>query len=736
MAMKPLFDLLPALHRLRDAAQGDQLQTLLNVVTGEVRLVEDDIARLYDNWFIETCEEWVVPYIADLLGVRGLPEVPAAGAAAALTLRGHVANTLAYRRRKGTAAVLEQLAVDLTGWRCKAVEFFERTAAAQHANHPRTRHLFTADIRSSYANQYIDTPFDEAAHLAEVRHIDNRRGWYNAPHIGLFLWRIQSYQLEDVTARAVDGLRYVLDPLGRDLALFNVPRTEDDLTQSAEPLHVPMPVSRHTLHRDLASYYGDAGNARSIRIFTGGAVQPASAVCAGILDDHGSEWTHNAPAGKAIIDPELGRVAFDVVPDAPVTASYAYGFGGDLGGGPYDRRASVGEALKSGVGWQMGVFHAPPPSQSSIVATLADAVKAWNQQPAGTQGVIALMDSRSYSEDLDTAARRIRIPEGSQLLIVAADWPSELVNGVHEWRAGRLAPTGVRPHLRGTIEVIGTAPAASPNPGRLIVNGVLLEGKLAVRAGNLGGLELAHCTLPPGLSTLTAGVNPNLTLALSRVVCGAVTAGANVRSVQLLDSIVQGDVAAPDMRVDASTVFGTTSARTLHASNSILLGQVAVERRQEGCVRFSYLPVESEAPRRFRCQPATAADATRVRPRFASTRLADPDYALLADACPVEIVNGAEDEGEMGAWHFVQAPLRQRTLQLALDEYLRFGLEAGVFIVSPRRHGARAALSAPMQLPRSPLRPRAPITPSKSKPTARATARPSRKSPRPSRRKR
>jgi hypothetical protein len=52
-------------------------------------------------------------------------------------------------------------------------------------------------------------------------------------------------------------------------------------------------------------------------------------------------------------------------------------------------------------------------------------------------------------------------------------------------------------------------------------------------------------------------------------------------------------------------------------------------------------------------------------------------FALLADACPVEIVTGAEDEGEMGAWHFVQAPLRLRTLELALEEYLRFGLEAG-----------------------------------------------------------
>ena len=73
--MKPLFSLLPAVHRLRDAAQGDPLRALLNVMDREVQLVEDDISRLYDNWFIETCDEWVVPYIADLLGVRALPGV-------------------------------------------------------------------------------------------------------------------------------------------------------------------------------------------------------------------------------------------------------------------------------------------------------------------------------------------------------------------------------------------------------------------------------------------------------------------------------------------------------------------------------------------------------------------------------------------------------------------------------------------------------------------------------------
>ncbi|HXJ63900.1 MAG TPA: hypothetical protein VNN79_09110, partial [Actinomycetota bacterium] len=54
-----VFDLLPAVYRQRDAEQGRVLQALLSVVERELTLLEADVARLYDDWFIETCEEWV-----------------------------------------------------------------------------------------------------------------------------------------------------------------------------------------------------------------------------------------------------------------------------------------------------------------------------------------------------------------------------------------------------------------------------------------------------------------------------------------------------------------------------------------------------------------------------------------------------------------------------------------------------------------------------------------------------
>jgi hypothetical protein len=63
-----LYARLPAIYRIRDAEQGFMLRALLRVIGEQADILEDDISRLYDNWFIETCEDRVVPYIGDLLG--------------------------------------------------------------------------------------------------------------------------------------------------------------------------------------------------------------------------------------------------------------------------------------------------------------------------------------------------------------------------------------------------------------------------------------------------------------------------------------------------------------------------------------------------------------------------------------------------------------------------------------------------------------------------------------------
>ena len=703
-----LYALLPAVHRLRDAHEGYPLRALLAVMERELAAVEADIEGMYENWFIETCDEWVVPYLGDLLRVRGLR----AAAGGAFTQRARVANTIGYRRRKGTAAVLEQLARDVTGWPAHAVEYFQRLAHTQHLSHLRLEGTGTASLRGAARLELVGGPFEEVAHTAEVRHIDNARGRYNIPHLGVFLWRLQSYPVTRADARPAEApvdAGFTFHPLGTGAPLFNLTRTESAITHLAREEDVPAPLRRRPLYDELearrAALVAGAeveerwfGERPVVQVFLDGELLDPEEVVVCNLDPwrRPPATTFLLADGRTVstrvaVDPPRGRLALlagEAVP-ASVRVSYAYGFPGDLGGGPYDRRSSV-EAWAAAVGrpvtWQAGVVEDPSADPGVLFATLAQAVAAWNAQPPGTVGVIAVTDSRSYAESL-TGTRRIRVPEGSHLLVVAADWPEPEEAG--EPRVpGRLLPQDLRPHLAGNLAVRGTAPAESANPGSLAVDGLLVEGELRVEAGNLGALRVAHSTLVPAEGGLTVDAgNARLEVSVVRAVTGPLRVAADARALRVEDSVVDpaaGSLAlrGPAVEVEGSTIFGWTEARTLEASNSIFTRRVTVERRQQGCVRFSWLAPGSLVPRRHECHPSAPSAAAREEPQFTARQHGHPAYAQLSPACPDVIRSGADDEGEMGAWHFLQQTQRVADLRASLGEHLRVGLEAGLFFAT------------------------------------------------------
>lgn len=78
-------------------------------------------------------------------------------------------------------------------------------------------------------------------------------------------------------------------------------------------------------------------------------------------------------------------------------------------------------------------------------------------------------------------------------------------------------------------------------------------------------------------------------------------------------------------------------------------------------------------------QAAQISETLRVKPQFTSLRYGDPGYGQLSQRCAVEIRTGADNESEMGAFNELMQPQRETDLRVRLDEYLRFGLEAGIF---------------------------------------------------------
>jgi hypothetical protein len=759
-----LYKLLPAIHRLRDADQGEPLRALLGVIEGELERVEADIANLYDNWFIETCDEWVVPYIGDLLGVRPIRPVPSAGVSA----RAYVANTIAYRRRKGTAVVLEQLARDVTGWPARAVEFFQRLATAQHMNHVRHAPSFTASVRDAAAAELADGPFDPFAHSAEVRSIATRGGRFNIPHVGLYLWRLRSYtvgagapgdEAPDFASARDLGNWWSVHPAGVDAPLFNPPRTETTITHFAEEENVPGPLRRLALNAELERLRrGIAEPAPRfmterepvLRVFVrlAGESTPVEVRREDIyLCEIPDDVELGSPQPRALaLDPARGRIAFPVgLPVHEVWMQASYGFSGDLGGGPYDRSAAVRDTNKavaidlSGAGesggfddpavWQAGVSHLTADDGSgTLFPTLRAAVEAWHQQPAGRTGVIVLMDSLS---DVDApgspaAPLEIELGERSRLLIVAGTWPLEAIPGAPpgsvERVPGHFDARAIRAHFVGDLVVRGTAAASSLNAGACFFNGLMLEGGLVVAPGNLGRLDFAHGTLVPGRGALVVqpGGNERLTLNVDHAICASISVPGPVAGLTVADSIVGNGDGSPDLSLDApeaevellrSSFFGGVQVQAVAASDCIFDGPLRAERRQTGCVRFSFVPPGSAAPRRYRCQPALEA-ATRIaalrdtarqqgrtpapaeeaairaevealiRPLFVSRSYGDPGYGQLELRCAAQIRSGAESGAEMGAFEFLKQPQREANLRDALDEYLRFGLEAGLVFVT------------------------------------------------------
>jgi hypothetical protein len=169
----------------------------------------------------------------------------------------------------------------------------------------------------------------------------------------------------------------------------------------------------------------------------------------------------------------------------------------------------------------------------------------------------------------------------------------------------------------------------------------------------------------------------------------------------VIAAVLTGEQPAPPTSLMRTTVLGQVHVKELTlASETIFDGRVHADRRQAGCVRFSFVPDGSRTPRRFHCQPeleietriaqttgASAVEKNAIRqnvlswltPSYTSTQYGHPAYAQLSLSCPKPIRTGAEDGGEMGAFYFLKQPQREGNLLSSLDEYLRFGLEAGIF---------------------------------------------------------
>jgi hypothetical protein len=427
-------------------------------------------------------------------------------------------------------------------------------------------------------------------------------------------------------------------------------------------------------------------------------------------------WPASRPTGMVIkIDVKNGRLAVGdgFVATGPVDVFFHYGFSANMGGGTYDRRKWV---VRRDLTPAPKVYRVEEGGTAPLFPSLAAAILQWqtDQRP---QAIISILDSRSYATPNSIVLRN----EG-RLAIEAADGQRPLL---------QTGPGGL------TVDV--SPPVAPGDPGRsgsLTLSGVVVEGFVDV-VGDLGEFRLLHSTLIPGrqldeegkptssnpslivagLGSTGAVINTALKVEAAYSILGGVVVPDHAAGIWVLDSIVDGAGAAAvaadagghgaPLTTERSTFFGTVLVKSLHASEVIFTSVGDTLRTQDGCVRFSYIPPGSHVPRRYRCQPdleieqeiaralqqnpaLTALERDEITnsvqgwltPSFKIQDYGSPFYAQLHLGCPAQIRTGAEDGSEMGAFSQVKQAQRESNLKIRLQEYLPFGLEAGIIYVT------------------------------------------------------
>ncbi|MDP9190334.1 MAG: YmfQ family protein [Acidobacteriota bacterium] len=740
---KKLIELLPAIYRIRDRDAGEPLERLMAVIAEQIEVLQDNVDQLYDDQFIETCAEWVVPYIGDLVGARGIRDVNATGFSA----RAYVANTLALRRRKGTISVVEQIAADLTGWPASAVEFFLRLAWSQWMNHIRKDAIAWFDVRDSAAVARIGTPFERSLRTADVRRISSGRGLHNIPNIGIFLWRIGAYSLTASPAYWAGAGCWLFSPLGHDAPLFSLPVTEDEITHLATRENVPVPITRRELASDTAAWYGES---KSILVRLGGIPVALENVESCNLSGPLGSWEHvPVPPNMLSIDPVLGRLALP--DDATIVSLWVGANKTTLAPDPNDsRRYTFGGALPAKFAIRVGgvdvvriddehptddrlVPAANPtkPVDDKLLVDMNTGALLFPAIPSpplvtfhyGMPGDIGGGEYERQASFSDIDAKPILVPD-QHPTIAKALIALGTNNGIIEIRnSGRYPETlaialaanqrvEIRSanNARATIVLSDSATISGGSDSELMLNGLLIASDNLTVGGDLAVLSIRHCTLVPGLSLTYDGdpVHPgeasvivdadsdSLAIEIASSITGALDVHGEAGEMKITDSIVDAfretayaiadrhsvgpNTSAPKTTIERCTIFGRVKVRELTlASNTIFRDRVSVDRRQIGCVRFSYVTRGSSTPQRYKCQPELRPN---VRLAFVSTRYGTPAYTQLAFSTDVTITTGADNECEMGVWCALEGARREANLRAALDEYLRFGLEAGIFHVT------------------------------------------------------
>ncbi|HET7882637.1 MAG TPA: hypothetical protein VFL55_17265 [Acetobacteraceae bacterium] len=730
-----LWQLLPGIYRSLDqaavpGAQGP-LWELLGRLGAQAATVRRSIDRMWENQSLETCDDWAVPYIGDLLAARLVACLDAPAQ------RLDVAKTIYYRRRAGTLGVLEELAANIANRDARAVEFFRRLGRTRHQFDPPIGNAFDP-VAPAWQPSTTYATGQSVVHAGNVYRciaggisagsggptgtgtsiLDNSVTWTFDGPVGSRVPAVIE-GLAGANSRTPAGgfadLRKVYAASNASSAFGELARTAD-LRRGAQSSgwhnvsHLGVfvwwlqsfqiagatPVSNG---KTPACYSFDPSG-REIPLYAPGSRTSASygedwispdewelpvAVRDTLWNDYpdqlypaaffvgtaGGGASTPLPRSEVRIHPERGVWSWTGTPTVgQIVTQYHFGFMSRIGAGGFP--VSLLETV----------------ARPATITPASGGGTALNAPLGGITGDLAIeiRDSLTYAGP--TAA--LTLPSATPaptLVLRALDGQRPMIR----WAGG-----GATGHITGS-------------GGNLMLQGVWLQGADIVLSGSFDSVSLRLATLDPG----TAGTQGALigaaidgmplapvhlwieasigTLSLERCIVGPIrtrNAGA-IEQLTATDSIIQaiptsagGDLALEtevgSISLARCTVLGRIKAHRLAASECIFDDLATAEDPQHGCVRFSAYAQGSAVHAPYRCVVVPP-----VAPIFVSRCFGEPGYARLRRLADNAIINpqpgdtilrGAQNESEMGAFTRENIPLKKRGLAIKFEEYAPLGI--------------------------------------------------------------
>ena len=728
-----LWETIPSIYRHEDglAEEPGVLRAIVQVIARQAAILRRSQDNLWDDQFIELCNEWAVPYIADLVATRLLSEKNKRGR------RIDVAKTIYYRRRKGTPRVLEELISDISEWEGKMVEQFQKLARARHGLDPKPQPLagkFSgtlpggwADLRNQRTSELTNGPFEEFFHTPDMRRHRGLHGRYGIPKLAFYLYRLKAYEAINITPFAFgDGLRFSFDPSGRDIPLFSKSSASPDWNEwrsSTEPeLAAPIPcrLLGHATYlvteaiiqqltalpaaltvpaanelRKIAGliFKSESSLMNLIATFSTSAEITSAAILLPLLSLSLTE-----DCGKSVLLPDAQTVLSKPLDDNSIVVGFEAPANivfttekitaANLETWPVTLSKEVAIDAEKG---RFMFLNIPDADQEIYIAYhygFSGQIGAGSYERSWIYDSVPLTTKSGGGEILPSELSNSGITqiEDSKTYGPVAN-KMVIVNMVLH------ASNNQRPYLcNETNWILSSGTNENSN---IILDGLWIGGKgdstvEVILKGNYECVVIRNCSFDPGGSANIRGeiLNPvkliiegrveNLCIESSIMAAILLREEGYVEELSVTDSIVQSvnlaepaiDIKTGITHIERSTIFGSLVVHRLEASEALITGLVHVTDTQNGCFRFSAAKATSRVPHPFE----SVLFKEDTHHWFTSRRFGDPGYAQLSDTVPANIARGAENESEMGAFSKLLNPIKFAGLKTKIDEYMPFGL--------------------------------------------------------------